>query len=338
MTSQTTAGQGPTARRLKHLKNSGSRQTLGPLDSQTVSRVNLAYIQTPDTSRINTARCSLSSFSLINNNSTHSNNVYLNNFAKITRRRFELMKKTCLYNDIMVGLALGGLVLAIIVQQLITSQVFEPEYYWPSINAANANDTINNPVLFTMRCVITLSTIALAVLNITLQVCSFHLQTLSTSRRPALVLIRTKHMLLTAIELVLCAIHPIPYDIEIEQRSILSSDPFFGEVPINVNFFPTLFMFVRFYLVARCVFLHHRLYRTRLTHMFGRVDHVSVGYRFIFRCVMDDHAGLIMVAVIAALWLGGAWGMQSCDANSNTSTSQFLNSLWVVIITFFTVS
>ena len=331
MTSQTTAGQGPTARRLKHLKNSGSRQIIDPLDSQTVPRANVAYIQTSDTSRINTARSSLSSSSLINNNSTHSNNVYLNNFAKITRRRFELMKQTCLYNDIMVGLALGGLVLAIIVQQLITSQVC-----WASSNAAN--DTINNPVLLTMRCIITFSTIALAVLNITLQVCAFQLQTLSTSRRSALVLIRTKHIVLTAIELVFCSIHPIPYDFEIEQRSILPNYPFFGDVSINVNFYPTLFMFVRFYLVARCVFHHHMLYRTRVAHLFGRVDHVPIGYRFIFRCAMDEHAGLIMVAVITVLWLGGAWGMQSCDANSNTPTSQFLNSLWVVIITFFTVS
>ena len=96
------------------------------------------------------------------------------------------MKMTCLYNDIMVGLALGGMIIAIIVQQLITSQVFDPEY-WANSNAAN--DTINNPVFLTTRCIITLSTIALALLNITLQVCPFHLQTLSASRRSALVLI-----------------------------------------------------------------------------------------------------------------------------------------------------
>ena len=60
--------------------HSGSRLTIDPLDSQTVPRANFAYIQTSDTSRINTARSSLSSLSLLNNNLAPKNNIYLNMF------------------------------------------------------------------------------------------------------------------------------------------------------------------------------------------------------------------------------------------------------------------
>lgn len=340
MASQTFARQGPSARQINYrMKNARTNAYIDSAYPQTVPRASVSYINTIEVSILKRTETPIS---VSNNNPAISNDVYLKNFAKITRRKFELINRACIYNDIMVGLAIGGLILAIVLQQLITDskQVFDAV---ENITYIDTAWVINNfTVLFILRGIITLSTISLAGLNLAFQMCTFKLQMLSTSRRSTLVLLRAKQVALTALELVLCAIHPLPYDFAISQTSVLltanANGDFFGSLPVNVNVYPTLFMFVRFYLVARCFHQHHVLYRTRITHLFGRVDNQPIGYSFIIRCMMEENAGLIMICIIAVLWLGGAWGIQCCEWNSNSATSQYMNSLWLVIITFFTVS
>lgn len=324
MAFQTTAPEGSAAQRLKYLQNSGSSLNINPSDSQTIANKRVSTIEIP----ISNTNLTTSSQSVINNNPTNLNNVYIKSFATILKKRFELMKRICIYNDLMAVLAIGGLILAIVVQQLINSKVF--------LSSDDSDAQLNHTVLVTLRCLITFSTIALVVLNVPLQVCIFNLRMLSTSRRSVVVLVRIKFIVLTAFELVPCIIHPLPWDFEINQKCIIVSAPFFDQKSVNVNVFPTLFMFVRFYLLARSIVHHHVLYRTRLAHLFRRVENVTVGYRFIFRS-MDEYAGIVLCAIIAVVWIGGAWAIHCCEVNTNNPTIQYLNCLWIVIITFFTV-
>lgn len=255
-----------------------------------------------------------------------SNNADINKFARITQRRFELMKRSCLYNDLMVGLAIGGLFLAIVVQKLINDQLFGADV-----------DSWNHPALICMRTVISAMTVALGTLNLLLQMSVFKLQSLETSPRSALLLVRVEHLCLTALEILLCAVHPLPYDFMVSEFVAISQKPFVSISPMNWNAYPTLFMFVRFYLVARCVLHHHVLYRTRIAHLFGRVDRIPIGYRFVFRCLMDSHTLIVLSAVISVVWFGGAWAIQTCDWAPEVPTRYYLNALWMVVITFFTV-
>lgn len=259
-------------------------------------------------------------------NRQNSYNEEVKKFAKITRKRFQLMKTARVLNDIMVALVISGLLLAIAVQQLIIENTFgEGVHSW------------NHPVLIALRCVLSVSTIVLACLNIALQVFTVRLRSLNTSERSVFVLVRAKHCALTVVELVLCAVHPLPLDFRAYQSEVSPSAPFFGASTVNVNMFLTVFMFVRVYLVARCVLLHHPLYRTRLAHLLGPMNRVRIGYGFVFRCAMDAHAGLIMLMLVAFVWLGAAWALLACDTVPGSRTHYYPDAVWLVVITFFTV-
>lgn len=186
------------------------------------------------------------------------------------------MKTARALNDVMVAVAIVGLLLAIVIQQLIIVNAFgEGVHSW------------NHPALISMRCVLSISTIVLAGLNVALQVYSVKLQSLNTNQRSVIVLMRAKHMALTAFELMLCAVHPLPIDFLVYQSEVNSLEPFFRESAVNLNMFLTVGMFVRLYLVARSVLLHHPLSRTSIAHLLRPMNRVRIGHGFVFRCMMS---------------------------------------------------
>ncbi len=64
---------------------------------------------------------------------------------------------------------------------------------------------------------------------------------------------------------------------------------------------------------------------------------VRVGYVFVFRSLMQSHTALVLGALIVTVWLVASWAVHVCDASGDTATRSFVNSFWLVIISFLVV-
>lgn len=245
-------------------------------------------------------------------------------FARITALRFRLLRRSRILNDVMVAIGIFGLLLSIVVNQLISSNVF-------------GDDEWNNSALIAMRCVITLSTLALLVINVIYQVTVFKLWFIDIPEKPFLVAVRIKWILGALFELLLCLIHPIPWDFNVNQVQMTSDPPYTSSTTINVNVFLTIGMCVRLYLVFRAILQHHSLYNSVIVHIFGPMNRVNVGYNFLFKVIMDTHAGIVVVSMLTLLTLTGAWMEMHCESDTGGPLSNYLNALWFTIVTFTTV-
>ena len=64
---------------------------------------------------------------------------------------------------------------------------------------------------------------------------------------------------------------------------------------------------------------------------------MRVDFGFVFRTIMDTHAGLVVCAILLAVGLTCSWALHSCESASHYQTRNFVEALWMIIITFTTV-
>lgn len=250
--------------------------------------------------------------------------------ASLTSDRYTLRNRVRVLNDVLVVLAMGGLLLAVVVNQLITSEAF---------GDVNEDVQINHPALIAMRTAISVSTIAALVVDLLYHWTQLRVRLMDLAEKPPLATIRLKDVSLSLIELFVCAVHPIPWDFRVTQTVISYSPPErYYQSPINVNFFLTAFMFLRVHLVVRAVLMHHPLYRSPAAHMFGPLHKVSVGYGFLFRVLMDSYALSVMCICIVIYWLCTGWIFMQCESVAGVHTGDYLNAIWFIVVTFTTVS
>ena len=246
-------------------------------------------------------------------------------FAKITTLRFRLIRRSRILNDVMVIIGVFGMLLSIVVNQLITSNAFGVDQW-------------NHPGLIAMRCVITFSTIVLLVINVVYQVTIFKLWFIDIPGKPFLVAVRLRWILSALLELIVCAIQPIPWDFNINQERVISEPPYLDTTTINVNVFLSIGMCMRLFLVFRAILQHHRLYSSVIVHIFGPLNRMDIGYDFLFKVIMDTHAGIVVASILTLLTIFGAWMEMHCETATNGPLSNYLNALWFTIVTFTTVS
>ena len=252
-----------------------------------------------------------------------ANEIYF--LGKITIKRLNLIRRSRTLNDVMVVLALGGLILGIVVNQLITSNAF-------------GDNSWNHPALIAMRSLISVSTLALIIINIIYQYISFKLWLLDRPNKPFLVVVKFKMCAIALIELLVCAVHPIPWDFDIQQTEISMTPPYFEMTTINVNVFLTIAMFVRMYLVFRAVLQHHPLCNSNVLYVLLPWNRVDIGYKFLFKLMMEKHASVIVSSFLLLIWLTGAWMLMHCDNATGGPLSNYSNALWFIIVTLTTVS
>lgn len=58
-------------------------------------------------------------------------------------------------------------------------------------------------------------------------------------------------------------------------------------------------------------------------------------FGFVFRTIMDTHAGLVVCAILLAVGLTCSWALHSCEMHYQTRN--YVEALWMIIITFTTV-
>lgn len=225
-----------------------------------------------------------------------------------TYRRYKLRERARKLNDAIVVLAIFGLILAVGVCEMIGNEV-----YGIVESEGEQHDVVNHPVQIAMRCVISASTVALVAVDLVYQWTAFRLQIMLFPGKPPSITLQTRSVLYALLELLICAVHPLPIDMFVQQTKISNTPPYYSKTPINLNLFLTVFMFLRVHLVLRAVLMHHNLYKSPAAHMFGPLNKVSVGYGFILRVTMNTHPGEVVAMCIAFMWPILAWIFMQCE-------------------------
>jgi potassium intermediate/small conductance calcium-activated channel subfamily N protein 3 len=115
-----------------------------------------------------------------------------------------------------------------------------------------------------------------------------------------------------AVELVLCAVHPIPGAFHFGWYSVQSDEmPVSVQVPIDLLL--TLPMFLRLYLICRVMLLHSRLFTDASSRSIGALNRISFNTRFVLKTLMTICPGTVLLVVMLSMWIIASWTLRACE-------------------------
>lgn len=115
-----------------------------------------------------------------------------------------------------------------------------------------------------------------------------------------------------AVELIVCAVHPIPGAFHFSWYSVYSDEePVAMTVPVDLLL--TLPMFLRLYLICRVMLLHSRLFTDASSRSIGALNRISFNTRFILKTLMTICPGTVLLVVMLSMWIIASWTLRACE-------------------------
>ena len=118
------------------------------------------------------------------------------------------------------------------------------------------------------------------------------------------------------IELLICAIHPIPGEYYFIWTTKLSNTSNSGEirsreVPVDVAL--SLPMFLRLYLICRVMLLHSKLFTDASSRSIGALNRINFNTRFVLKTLMTICPGTVLLVFMVSLWIIASWTLRQCE-------------------------
>ncbi|KAK3586812.1 hypothetical protein CHS0354_020022 [Potamilus streckersoni] len=135
-------------------------------------------------------------------------------------------------------------------------------------------------------------------------------------------------------ELLVCTIHPLPGNLLIESEGLdgisrmVSPDGIFS-----------ILMLGRLYIVGRFIVIHSKLLTDTSTQSLGALNKVKISTAFVLKAFMSSMPGIMLISIMVAILFINSWAMRTCEIyyRPGNSASGFLNSMWLICITFLTI-
>ncbi|XP_065566783.1 small conductance calcium-activated potassium channel protein 1-like isoform X2 [Artemia franciscana] len=140
------------------------------------------------------------------------------------------------------------------------------------------------------------------------------------------------------LELVICAVHPIPGEYYFLWTTKLANNPHVIEskwVPIDVTL--SLPMFLRLYLICRVMLLHSKLFTDASSRSIGALNRINFNTRFVLKTLMTICPGTVLLVFMVSLWIIASWTLRQCERHHDEDHANLLNSMWLIAITFLSV-
>ena len=252
--------------------------------------------------------------------------------VEIIAKRKSLYKRRMLCADIALILAIIGLACAIALQELQTafSHLNDEDLYHP------ARITILILQLF----VLTTSIILVFVIG-----CNYliiiTIKKLNNGIDDWKLVLSAGNVFSFLLEALLVSIHPYFFNNSHELKIILL-DNYNEEFQAGFKYHTllTVLMFTRIYLLARWLVFHHRLANSSIILSLGRLNSVEVGFGFIIKTILQENPWIMLVSMIAIVLTGASWSIRVCESamlDNASPMDSFWNSLWLIVITYYTV-
>ncbi|XP_051168825.1 small conductance calcium-activated potassium channel protein isoform X3 [Leptopilina boulardi] len=141
-----------------------------------------------------------------------------------------------------------------------------------------------------------------------------------------------------ALELGICAIHPIPGEYYfIWTTKLVNKGGEMGSklVPYDVTL--SLPMFLRLYLICRVMLLHSKLFTDASSRSIGALNRINFNTRFVLKTLMTICPGTVLLVLMVSLWIIASWTLRQCERFHDEEHANLLNAMWLIAITFLSV-
>ncbi|CAF1224351.1 unnamed protein product [Rotaria sordida] len=165
-----------------------------------------------------------------------------------------------------------------------------------------------------------------------------------------------------AVEILICAIHPIPRSFplhsntsleNISSNSTISTHDTFSTaidillgVPSKYQFLVSpyqilqsskLIVFARLYLFGRVIMFHSHLFRDVSLRSIGYLNKVSINFFYLMKTHLERFPTLWLTAFCVTFCIIGSWCLRACSYLPNNQHLSVADSMWLFIVTFSTV-
>jgi len=213
-------------------------------------------------------------------------------------RRKALFEKRKRISDYALTFALIGILFMIIENELSAALYYD-------------KSSVHSHAIKTIISVTTVLLLALIGAYHALEVQLFMIDNCADDWRIAMTFKRIGQILL---ELVICVIHPIPYELYFTWTTRLNNHGgrlVSTQVPLDVVL--SLPMFFRLYLICRVMLLHSKLFTDASSRSIGALNRISFDTRFVLKTLMTICPGTVLMVFMVSIWMIASWAMRLCE-------------------------
>ncbi|KAK9890304.1 hypothetical protein WA026_010407 [Henosepilachna vigintioctopunctata] len=140
-------------------------------------------------------------------------------------------------------------------------------------------------------------------------------------------------------ELVICAVHPIPGHYRFVWTTKLSNSKngLMGSRSVPYDVPLSLPMFLRLYLICRVMLLHSKLFTDASSRSIGALNRINFNTRFVLKTLMTICPGTVLLVFMVSLWIIASWTLRQCERYHDEEHANLLNAMWLIAITFLSV-
>ncbi|EJW79170.1 hypothetical protein WUBG_09921, partial [Wuchereria bancrofti] len=189
-----------------------------------------------------------------------------------------------------------------------------------------------------LKALILLSTIILVILVIKFHVHEVQLFMNANSAEDWRIAVTWQRGLQIVLEVMVCALCPLPIDINFYWTASDGDTMKTVELPLNVLL--SIPMFFRLYWLCRVM-----LFTDASSRSIAGLNRVNFNARFILKTLMTLCPGTVLMIFTASLWVIAGWILRLCERHDTVDPinihsqkhQDYLNSLWLIAITFLSV-
>ncbi|XP_072245398.1 small conductance calcium-activated potassium channel protein 1b [Leuresthes tenuis] len=148
-----------------------------------------------------------------------------------------------------------------------------------------------------------------------------------------------ERVLFILLELVVCAIHPIPGQYVFTWTARLAFSYSASVADADVDIILSVPMFLRLYLIGRVMLLHSKLFTDASSRSIGALNKINFDTRFVMKTLMTICPGTVLLVFSVSCWIIAAWTVRVCERyhDAQEVTSTFLGAMWLISITFLSI-
>lgn len=134
-----------------------------------------------------------------------------------------------------------------------------------------------------------------------------------------------ERILYISLEMLVCAIHPIPGEYKFFWTARLAFSYAPSRAEADVDIILSIPMFLRLYLIARVMLLHSKLFTDASSRSIGALNKINFNTRFVMKTLMTICPGTVLLVFSISLWIIAAWTVRVCERYSRGGSSLSLS-------------
>nr|XP_029724156.1 small conductance calcium-activated potassium channel protein-like isoform X5 [Aedes albopictus] len=237
-------------------------------------------------------------------------------------RRKALFEKRKRISDYALVMGMFGIIVMVIENELSSAGVYTKASFYST-------------ALKTLISVSTVILLGLIVAYHALEVQLFMIDNCADDWRIAMTWQRMSQI---ALELLICAVHPIPGQYYfLWTTKLANKNKAMGSEYVPYDVALSLPMFLRLYLICRVMLLHSKLFTDASSRSIGALNRINFNTRFVLKTLMTICPGTVLLVFMVSLWIIASWTLRQCERFHDEEHANLLNAMWLIAITFLSV-